>query len=178
VIAAGTLELFVWDFVVRLLTNPDLLEQKLADQGSGGEALEKELSQLQPRIKDIQRKEARLLEAMLDGEIAIPGMRQKAKELEGQRLDLQRSCELLEAQIAARRDRTRLHETVLRYCKVLGSSVRNLDPAARQKLLRALVDEITLDGDQISLKGILPMPPLSENRTQRQHVVISGGSYF
>jgi site-specific DNA recombinase len=178
VIAAGTLESFVWDFVVRLLTNPDLLEQKLADQGTGGEALEKELKHLQPRIRDIQRKEARLLEVMLDGEIGLPGLRQKAKELECQRLELERSYEQLETQIATRRDRTRLHETVLRYCKLLGSSVRNLDLVARQKLLRALVDEVTLDGNQISLKGILPMPPVSENRPQRQNVMIAGRSYF
>jgi site-specific DNA recombinase len=158
-ISAKAIESFVWGYVTRLLSNPDLLAEKLIEQGEEDHNLEAELARIDKQFGEAQRREDRLLEALLDGDVPLPGLRQRAKELEVRRLGLQASREALLASLAMQRDQARLRETVFSYCKVLGTSICTLDLPAQQKLIQALLDEVTLDGDQVCLKGILPMPP-------------------
>jgi len=167
VIAAKTIEPFVWRYMVRLLSNPNLLADKLADQGKNEHDLKQEFARTDKQVREIRRKEDRLLEALLDEEIALPGMREKAKELEGIRLKAQQRCDEIQARMAAARDQTQVRETVLLYCRILGSSVSKLELSARQKLLRALLDDVIVDGGQVSLKGILPTSLQFDNRPQR-----------
>jgi len=167
VIAAKTIEPFVWQYMVRLLSNPDLLAAKLVEQGKNDPDLERELARVDKQIQEIRKKESRLLDALLDEEIALPSLRSKAKELESDRLKAQQKYEEIQARLAAHRDQSQLRETVLRYCRVLGSSVENLDLAARQKLLRALLDDVIIEGGQVSLRGILPTALRFDNRPQR-----------
>lgn len=166
-IAAKRIEEFVWQQVLCLLTNPALLEEKLGELGAIETKFEAELEQLRTQIRAIEQKETRLLDAMLDGEIELPMMREKAKSFQAHRQDLQKAATQLDGQITLRRDETRLREAVFRYCQVLGSQTNTLDELARQRLLRALLDEVTLDGDKVSLRGILPIPPVAtQNRPQ------------
>ena len=178
IIAAAKVETFVWNYIVRLLSNPDLLVQKLAEQGTGDRDLERELAHIDEQIVGIRRKQEKLLQAMLDDSISLPGMREKATELEQQRLGWEKAKQQVQTGMAMQRDQTQLRETVLRYCKILGNRVESLNPEARQKLLRALVDEVTLRGEQVSLKGILPASLPSEYRPQREHIMIAGRGDF
>jgi len=166
-IAAKRIEGFVWETVVRLLTNPALLEEKLGQMGAIEANCEEELQHLRAQIRVIEQKEARLLDAMLDSEIELPMMREKAKALEGQRRELHATAIQLDGQLNLRRDEGKLREAVLRYCEVLGAQTNTLDRVEQQGILRALLDEVALDGDQVRLKGVLPIPPAVQNRPQR-----------
>jgi site-specific DNA recombinase len=172
-IAAKTIEPFVWNYLLHFLSNPTLLATKLAEQESREQDLKAELSRVEKQIREIQIREGRLLNALLDGDVPLPGLREKAKELEQRRLQLQEAQQAIEARMAMRRDRTQLHQTVLRYCEALGNAVSTLEPEAKHKLLRALLDEVVLDGTRVRLKGILPTSVPFGNCPQRQHVVDS-----
>ncbi|MGI9072484.1 MAG: recombinase family protein [Bryobacteraceae bacterium] len=177
-VAAKLIEPFVWNYLLHFLSNPKLLSAKLAEQETREQDLEAELSRIENQIREIQVREGRLLNALLDGDVPLPGLREKAKELERGRLQLREAQQAIEARIAMKRDETQLHQTVLRYCKILGNAVSTLDPEAKHKLLRALLDEVTLDGTRVSLKGILPTSLQVGNRPQHQHVVAAGGGDF
>lgn len=171
-IAAKMVEPFVWEYVVRLLSNPSLLISKLAGQGTDGHHLREELAFIEKQLREIRRKEDRLLEALLDEQVTLPGLREKGSELQAIRLRLERQRDELQVHISTTHDQAQLRETVLRYCKVLGSSVAKLDLDARQKFLRALLDEVIVNGNQVTLRGILPTSLQFEgygNRPQRAH---------
>jgi site-specific DNA recombinase len=177
-IPAKIIEPFVWEYIIRLLSNPNLLAAKLAEQGKDEHDLEQELANAERHIREIRKKEDRLLEALLDEEIALPGLRTKAKELEGARLRAQQRYEEIQTRIASVHDQTQMRETAFRYCQVLGNSVSTLEVVARQKLLRALLDDVIVDDGKVSLKGILPTSLQFDNRPQREHIVISRGGNF
>jgi chromosome segregation ATPase len=141
-----------------LLLNPELLASKLAEQAPNETGIESEIARVDKQIHEIQRKEGKLLEAMLEGDIPLPGIRTKAKELEGQRQSLERAAENLASQLRLKNDRAQLRDTVRRYCQALAGRLPNLDLLARQKLLRALLDEVVVKDGQVTLKGILPTP--------------------
>ena len=177
-ISAAKLEGFVWNYVVSVLMNPKLLLQKLAARPEDDRDLKQELQRLEDQLAETRRKQERLLQAMLDDAITLPGMREKAAEFERQRTELEKAKQQVLGSIALKRDQTQLQRTVLRYCRILGGKIRDLGLEAKQKLLRALIDEVTLSGDQVSLKGILPASLPGIYRPQRQHVMTSRGSYF
>ena len=178
VIAAEKLEGFVWNYVVSVLLNPKLLAQKLAIKSTDARDLNDELGRSEDRLSEVRRKQEKLLEAMLDDTISLPGMREKAAELDRQRADAETVKRQIQASIAVRRDQTQLQHMVFRYCRILGGGIGNLGLEAKQKLLRALIDEVTLNGDQVSLKGILPASLPRVNRPQRQDVVATRGGDF
>jgi site-specific DNA recombinase len=157
VIAAHRIEDFVWTHLVQLLSNPVLLAEKLAEQGSREEDLQKQLVQIEGQIGTIRRKQERLLEAMLDGSLPMPGLKQKAKELEGTRISLEQASAQTKARLSLQQDQEQLGQTALRYCQLLSNSVQRLDLVARQTLLRALLDEVKMDGNLVSITGILPV---------------------
>ncbi len=167
-IAAPKLETFIWNYIVRLLSNPDLLAAKLVQQQTTNEpGLEGELARLDGEIHDIQRKQARLLDALLDDAIALPGMREKALQLAETRASLGRTRDSIQSRMTMRHDETQLKERVLSYCAVLGSEAPGLEPISRQKLLRAIVDDVVLDGSFVTIRSILPVASPYIYRPQR-----------
>jgi hypothetical protein len=54
-IAAKMVEHFVWEYIVRLLSNPNLLATKLAYQETGREDLGRELAEAERQIREIRR---------------------------------------------------------------------------------------------------------------------------
>ena len=170
-IAAKVIEPFVWEYVMRLLMNPELLESKLVSREQNDFQLTAEAERFQRQIQEIQRREARLLDALLEGDELLPGMRQKARELEAERLRLQASHRGLLERIALTHNRAQVKEAAARYCFVIGQRLPNLDLVGRQKLLRALLNEVVVNGNQVTLSGILPAVPPAENRLHHQDVV-------
>jgi site-specific DNA recombinase len=170
VIAAERIEDFVWAHLVRLLSNPGLLAEKLAEQGNREEDLQKQLTQLEGQIATIRRKQERLLEAMLDGGLPMPGLKQKAAELEGTRVSLEQASGQTKARISLQRDQDQLGQTAIRYCQLLSNSIQKLDLVARQTLVRALLDEVKMDGNLVSMTGILPVrEPVEKPFTSSAH---------
>lgn len=169
-IPAARIEAFVWEYIVGLLSNPDLLTEKLAQhQPERDPDLKPEVQRISAEIQQIERKENRLLEALLDETIQIPGMREKAIALSRQKSALQFRKQALEAQIAAQGDANSIRATALRYCEIL-RRVDGLDMTARQKLLAAILYEVVLHDNEITIRSILPVsaPYISTgNRPQR-----------
>ncbi len=166
-ISAESIESFVWDYTLHLLANPNLLAEKLAQQERKEQDLHEERRRIEEQIREMQSKERRLLDALLDGDIPLPGIRDKAKELQCNRQTLEGTLGSIDARIAMKRDQAQVQQTVLQYCNLLSRAVCKMDAPARQKLLRALLDEVILDGERVTLKGILPTSLECGNRPQR-----------
>jgi hypothetical protein len=67
-------------------------------------------------------------------------------------------------------DANSIQKTAQRYCKLLEGSTPALSLLARQNLLKAVLDEVILDGANITITSILPVrgPYLEhQNRPQR-----------
>lgn len=149
-IAAKVIEPLVWNYVTTLLADSQLLESKLAVREDDA-ANQAEANRLQKQVEDVQRKESRLLEALLEGDIPLPGMRAKAKELEETRKRIEAAHREVVGRIELVRSRAQVKETVQRYCEALRERLPTLDMPARQKLLRALLDEVLVSGTEVTL---------------------------
>ena len=171
-IPATIVEPFVWNCIVRLLSNPELLTEKLSEQVAEGAGYEDEITRLDKKIAEIRKKEQRLLEALLDDEIQLPGLREKAQQLATESGRLSQIREATQVRAARARGGNQIRETVLRYCEVLAGS---LDASQKREILRALVDQISVDGKKISIRGILPGSLANGNRPDRQNVMATRG---
>ncbi len=152
-----------------------LLSRLKQQQTSNEPSLQEEITRLENQIRETQRKEARLMDALLDGSVELPGLREKAKELAETRNRLQLNRDGVLSRLTAKQDENSLKERVIRYCRLLSGKAEDVELTSRQALVRALVDEVVLENGKLTIRTILPVSDPFGYRPQRQHVVASGG---
>jgi hypothetical protein len=119
-----------------------------------------------------------MVEMYLEQQIAVPRLKTRLAELATRKASVEerlaaawRTAGLQQAQEAHQ-------EAIKRFCAIAAPlrGFAKLTPEGRQRLLRALVDEIVLSGTEIEIRGVLPgrwLPPGDRYRSHAADSVIS-----
>jgi site-specific DNA recombinase len=168
---ADSIERFIWETVVRVLENPALLRDKLARHHHALRAesadVESEGVRLEQSLAEVQRQEARMLDAYLDETLHLPLLKKKLNELAERRISLTSTLESTKARLARKQAEDSKEQTIARYCRLAVRGIRKLSSERQQRLLRAVIDEIVVQGCNVEIRGILPgrwVPSESEKR--------------
>jgi len=151
-----------------LLEDPALIDAEIARR----RAVAQTADPLRTRAAELHREQARLaksserlLSAYQDGLATLEQLRQRMPELQRQSRAV--AAELRALELAAV-DETRyvhLAETLAGFRATLRARAETLDVRERQQILRLVVREVLVDGDTITLRHSIPVPPAATGTT-------------
>jgi hypothetical protein len=163
---ADTIEPPVWDAVVAVLRDPDLLVAKVKAARLGLDAqrveADTEAGDLRRALAAVRAKRERLLKLYLAGTFGADDAvyTKQEGELQRQEADTANRLAAVEATAASAEATAMQHAAVARNCALIVRGLNRLDAEGQARLLRLLVDRIALDERDGALHadahGLLP----------------------
>jgi site-specific DNA recombinase len=153
------LEQTVWHEVARLLEDPALIEAELTRRVESARAcdpaklhrerIERELLQSQRRIE-------RLLTAYQEELLGLEELRRRMPEMRQRETRLKAQRDALSAQLADQATYLRLAHTLREFLQRMRERAQTLDVLERQRIVRLLVKEVAVGGDDITIRHSIP----------------------
>ncbi|MGC1951495.1 MAG: recombinase zinc beta ribbon domain-containing protein [Gammaproteobacteria bacterium] len=150
----------VWQQVIRLLEEPELIQREIerriqaireSDPSQRREAaLRKEQVRLHNRIE-------RLLDAYQEELLSLEALRQRMPELRQRLQTVQCELQSLEATAVDRQTYLRLAENMDTFLSRLRTTAKTLNVTERQKILRLVIKEILVDRNDIIIRHSIPV---------------------
>ena len=169
----------IWQKVVELLSNPDLVKAEINRrveeiQSSNPtkrrkESIEKELLRLGNNIQ-------RLLDAYQEDLIKIEELRDRMPQLRKRQKALQSELASLECALSDQKTVFRLATDIESFLDQLKSAADTLSVKERQKVLRLIVKEILIDDDTVTIKHSIPLP--NSTTTEESNIGINIPGYL
>jgi len=162
-VRADMLDELVWGEVVRLLSDPDLvraeIERRLATARTEHpatqrrEGLERELARTRAATE-------RLISAYQESLISIDELRARMPELRRREAALTSQLRSLDAELHDAETYLQLAETLEGFLSRLGEAAATLDVRERQRVLRLVVREVLIGGDDhpVTIRHSIPLP--------------------
>jgi len=159
----------VWNKVVELLENPDVIREEIdrrvqqAQQSNPVQARKESLVKEQIRIRNGMD---RLLDAYQEGLLPLTDLRQRIPDLKKRESVLNTEIKSLEMDFIDQQQRLQLTENLEEVTKRLRQSANSLNILDRQKLLRLIVKEVLLSPEGVTIKHLIP---IAQNGTSSQN---------
>jgi site-specific DNA recombinase len=160
-VRAEMIEPVVWNTIYQLIKNPDFLIEELrkrnVDNSQTKEILERELRLCRERLKAIPDEQLRLVEGYRKGLYADFMMHEDMELIKKEQADVEKRKVELERRLT-QKQLTESQETRIRsFTKKINAGLNTLDFAARQELLRLLVEKVLFDGQGVEIQTIIPL---------------------
>lgn len=159
-IYAARIEAFVWTIVRRLLSDQELVIGRLRQFHRGIEAeastIRRQIADLERLSSEIERQEMRVLDAYAVEGISLEVFDRKAKELAARKKAALDNLNRYRRQLGAAVDPVGQEQRLRQTFRQMVRGLSHLGDEGRQQLLRALLDRVTLDGNNVHIRGILP----------------------
>ena len=161
-IRQDALDALVWTEVLRVLADPALIDAEIARR----RAVARTADPLRTRTAALQREQARLdasserlLSAYQEGLVTLAQLRQRMPEVQKQSRAI--AAELHALELAAVDDARylQLAESLSGFRARLRVRADTLDVRERQQILRLVVKEVLVDGDTLTIRHSIPIPP-------------------
>jgi site-specific DNA recombinase len=163
----NVVETLVWQAIMELLADPQLILDYYLARQDGNPATPHELKRLRQELSQIENQKQRLLDAYQAEVIELDELETRRQVLEQQRQALEQRLTDLEqlAQQQARQDA--LTSDVTQFCENITSVLQSPTPEEKQQVLRLVVDHILVGKEQLTIKHIIPLIGVSRLCTQR-----------
>jgi site-specific DNA recombinase len=154
------LDELVWREIVKLLENPQLIEDELerrlaaAHSASPGKRREEVL---QRGLARTQKSMERLMTAYQEDLLSLDELRHRIPELRKREQTVRAELNAIQSQLADRAGYLRLAETVTSFLARLREAAKTLDVPERQRIVRLLVKEILVADDTIVIRHSIPV---------------------
>ncbi len=158
-VRADVLEPAVWDHITRLLADPELIRTELDQRLTQLRATNPATAQRTRLERDLARTTtaiARLLEAYQEQLLNLDELRARMPELRKRETTLRGQLDALDAQLVDHETYLKLAENLDSFLGRLRESVDDADDGDRQRVLRAVVREILVGPDRITIRHSIP----------------------
>jgi site-specific DNA recombinase len=153
------LEEVVWDTISRLLAQPELFLQQLQDRKYNPVAhIEANLGRVCQSLERKTVEADRMLDAYKIGAINIQTLKCKLDEIKKEQAELNNAKLSLETDIRNAQAEELNEEKLYRFCRGLPATLTNLNFEDRKQILREVVDKVVVDGNKVTIYGIIPKP--------------------
>jgi len=158
-VRADKIEPLVWETVSRLLSQPQLI----IDQVKKGEHkplghIETNLDRVRHALARKKIEADRMLDAYKIGAVGLHTLKQKMDEIRSEEAELNSERLRLETELLKAEAQELNEEKLLEFCRNLPDTLASLAFADRRQVLREVVDKIIVDGDEVTIYGIIPVP--------------------
>ena len=160
-------EPLVWQAIIDLLADPQLILDYYLARPDGGALTPHELKRVRHESSQVENQKQRLLDAYQSEAIELSELETRLQALDRQRLALEERLTKLEqlTQQQARQDA--LAADVTRFCRNIRSVLQSPTPQEQQQVLRLVVDHILVGKEQLTIKHIIPLVGDSRLCTRR-----------
>jgi site-specific DNA recombinase len=153
------LEEVVWGTISKLLAQPELIVQQIENHRYSPVAhLEANLDRVCQSLERKTVEADRMLDAYKIGAINIQTLKHKMDQIKKEEVELNKEKLSLEAEIRKAQAQELNEEKLYRFCQSLPATLADLNFQERKQILREVVDKIVVDGDEVTIYGIIPMP--------------------
>jgi hypothetical protein len=154
-ISEASLNMTVWNAMTEALSHPSVIENGIQEVKMAGFTQSTEDPEIERSLKQIKVEELRVLEAY---RLEILTPEQLAQELTA----LKARVSSLEARKSALVQQTKPEQTLVRrsieeYCQLVAQKLESLNLEERRRLLRLLLRSVIFEGDQVKIRGIIPL---------------------
>jgi site-specific DNA recombinase len=175
-IRADQLEPAVWEHVTRLLSDPELIRVELDQRLTQLRATNPVTAQRTRLERDLARTTtaiARLVEAYQEQLLTLDELRARMPELRKRETTVGAQLDALDAQLIDHETYLKLAENLDTFLARLRESTDSADTADRQRVLRAVIREVLVSPDGITIRHSIPTTPGGSGDASRHN---GGGS--
>ena len=157
---ADHVERLIWDTVVGVLRNPQVLAEKVAAHRARLEdrAVEARsgLDVLIRERADLDRQERRLLDLYLQESLSLPSVRERLEEIRRRKAGVEEQITTAQRHLVSQDAEKARQEGIRQFCRLALRGLDTLTLEGRQHLLGALIDEVIIGDNQVEIRGVLP----------------------
>ena len=153
----------VWHEVEKVLKNPKIILaelQRRKESGSEVEHLEKHMQLNRGRLDTLNEAETRYLRLYGLGFLPLDRLENECKKIKVDRQRIEQENVELEKRIRDAREITLSISNIKRVCKLAAKNLANFTDEQKRLALQALDIKVWVDGDSITIEGVLPMPEM------------------
>jgi len=169
-VKADGIEELVWSEVAKVLQAPETIIRGLQAQATGqsAEALADEITRAERKVKGVQAEDDRAIRLCVAGKITETQLDRQRKFITERLETAQAELNSLKAQQRAVRERQSVAEKVLAWAQEIETGLDALTPEERQKVLRLVVDRVTMGQERrIRITLAIPAPEFVSDVSQR-----------
>lgn len=154
------LETVVWESISRLLSRPELIieQMKNREQANPAAYLKASLDRVSQALERKRVEADRMLDAYKIGAIDLQTLKRKMDEVKSEEAELDQEKSRLKREIRRSEARELNEEKLHQFCQSLPATLANLSFENKRQILREVVDKIVVDGNDITIYGIIPVP--------------------
>src|SRR5215470_8171707 len=158
------LDQVVWNETVKLLENPNLIQDELnrrLDAAQKSSPTKRRQESLQRDLTRVRRSIERLMTAYQEELLSLDELRSRMPDLRQRERAMQAELQSIATQAQDRAAYLRLAETLSAFLSRLRSTAKTLDITERQRIVRLLVKEVIVSEDAITIRHSVPItfPP-------------------
>ena len=155
------LDELVWQEVIRLLENPNLVQAEITRRLEAAKQADPARQRQQHLCREQSRTEKsveRLLTAYQENLLSLDELRCRLEPLRKQQSAVQSELEALRTSAEDQQRYLRLVDSLTQFGVRLRSRAETMDVTERQKILRLLAREVVVSNDAITIRHCLPIP--------------------
>ena len=160
-IRSDPLDAYVFEQVRQALLHPDQLTagERATDRAptTDEQVVKDQLQHLQRRLAHAKRERERLLDAYQAGLIALDNLHRRARGIDQRRATLESELDTLHQRRAELAQQHRLHRHLASFAHRIATNIDQLDHDARRKLLRLVIEKITVTGWDVEIHLKIPL---------------------
>lgn len=151
----------VWDHLIDLLKNPQIIEQEIdrrANENNDKRKLEEKRRETGRELLKINKARDKLLDAYQEGDcLTIEDLRKRLKDLNIRKNQLENELRSLDAEEIHMQKSTELRSNIDQFTSILNDAGQNLTVKEKQKVARLLLDNIIVYKDEIKIRHCIPL---------------------
>jgi site-specific DNA recombinase len=151
----------IWQKVVEVLSNPDLVKTEInrrVEQIQFSNPTKRRKESIQKELLRIGNNIQRLLDAYQEDLIKIEELRERMPQLRKRQKALQSELASIEFALSDQKAVLRLATDIESFLGQLKNAADTLSVQERQKILRLIVKEILIDDETVTIKHSIPLP--------------------
>jgi len=169
-IQGKTIETLVWDAVVELLKNPNLIAQAWGCKGDTPTANADlgEKARLENRLRTVGRQQERLLDLFQEEHLDKPSYLERKQRLQQEQESIQARLLQFGQNAKLEQVKQQLIDDFEQYCQRIQANLENPTPELKQDVIRLLIDHVVVGENEIVIKHIVPTDDDCRLKPQRQ----------
>ena len=124
-----------------------------------GKSLDRVSHALEKKVVEANR----MLDAYKVGVLALQTLKEKMDGMRKERAELGEEKSRLERELSEAKAQDLNEEKLYQFCQNLPTTLANLNFEDKRRILREVVDNIIVNGDEVTIYGIIPVPEEMED---------------
>lgn len=158
-VKTAKIDAFVWQTISEFLDNPELILEEIrrSEHEKNEENLLSELSRVERDIERIENRKRKIIRAYSEDDLSMEEFKMAMKEIRSEEARISKEKEFVKSEIENVKDKILKVENLKKICSIISESARNISFEEKQKILRFLVEQITIKNGDLRIKCIVPL---------------------